>query len=70
MSVDLSYCFFMDQGGLGNFAADPIWSEPPSVYCAISRFNSEQAAQLRSGLAELVSNQFISQQLSRYKGDN
>ncbi|KKO46144.1 hypothetical protein WG68_07265 [Arsukibacterium ikkense] len=68
MSVDLSYYFFMSQGGLGHFGADPIWSEPPSVYCAISRYNPQLAAQLRTGLEQLVSSQFINLQLRRYKG--
>ncbi|HAW93710.1 TPA: hypothetical protein DCX24_13940 [Candidatus Azambacteria bacterium] len=69
MSVDLSYYFFMTNGGMGNFAADPLWSSPPSVYCAISRFNPQRAANLLRGLHTLVENQFIDQQLRRYKGE-
>ncbi len=68
MSVDLSYYFFVSQGGLGRFSADPVWSTPPSVYCAVSRFNPELANRLLAGLEELVRNQFIDQQLRRYKG--
>ena len=69
MSVDLSYYFFMANGGLGNFAADPLWSTPPSVYCAISRFNPKLAATLLEGLHTLVDNKFIDRQLRRYKGE-
>ena len=69
MSVDLSYYFFMANGGLGNFAADPLWSTPPSVYCAISRFNPKLAARLLEGLHSLVDNKFIDRQLRRYKGE-
>lgn len=70
MSVDLSYYFFMNNGGLGKFGADPIWSSPPSVYCAISRANPQMAAKLLGGLNMLVDNKFISRQLRRYKGEN
>lgn len=69
MSVDLSYYFFMSNGGLGNFAADPIWSAPPSVYCAISKYNPQLASRLLSGLNRLVDNKFINRQLRRYKGE-
>ncbi|MBV2131046.1 substrate-binding periplasmic protein [Arsukibacterium indicum] len=69
MSVDLSYYFFMNNGGLGNFSADPIWSAPPSVYCAISRYNPQLAARLVRGLNMLVANKFINRQLRRYKGE-
>jgi polar amino acid transport system substrate-binding protein len=69
MSVDLSYYFFMSNGGLGNFAADSLWSAPPSVYCAISRFNPQLAASLLQGLNTLVNNQYIDRQLRRYKGE-
>lgn len=69
MSVDLSYYFFMSNGGIGNFAADPIWSTPPSVYCAISRYNPILAAKLLEGLTMLVDTQFINRQLGRYKGE-
>ncbi|SNY50810.1 polar amino acid transport system substrate-binding protein [Arsukibacterium tuosuense] len=69
MSVDLSYYFFMNNGGLGRFGADPIWSAPPSVYCAISRHNSQLSSRLLRGLNTLVDNKFISRQLRRYKGE-
>lgn len=69
MSVDLSYYFFMNNGGAGNFGADPIWSAPPSVYCAISRHNAQLASRLLSGLNRLVDNRFINRQLRRYKGE-
>ncbi|WP_213997139.1 transporter substrate-binding domain-containing protein [Arsukibacterium sp.] len=69
MSVDLSYYFFMNNGGVGNFGADPIWSAPPSVYCAISRHNSQLASRLIRGLNTLVDNKFIARQLRRYKGE-
>ena len=69
MSVDLSYYFFMNNGGLGNFGADPIWSAPPSVYCAISRFNPQLGSRLLRGLNTLVDNKFIGRQLRRYKGE-
>ena len=69
MSVDLSYYFFMNNGGLGDFGADPIWSEAPSVYCAISRYDPLLATRLLRGLNLLVDNKFIGRQLRRYKGE-
>jgi polar amino acid transport system substrate-binding protein len=68
MSVDLSYYFFVSNGGLGSFSVDPIWSTAPSVFCAVSRANPIMAKTLLTGLKTLVDNQFIDQQLHRYKG--
>ncbi|WP_161795035.1 hypothetical protein [Arsukibacterium sp. MJ3] len=47
---------------------DPIWSTAPSVFCAVSRANPIMAKTLLTGLKTLVDNQFIDQQLHRYKG--
>ncbi|MDX1677462.1 transporter substrate-binding domain-containing protein [Arsukibacterium sp.] len=69
MSVDLSYYFFINNGGPGHFNADPIWSTPPSVYCAISRFHPELAVRLIAGLNTLLESKFISRQLRRYLGE-
>jgi polar amino acid transport system substrate-binding protein len=68
MSVDLSYYFFVSNGGSGSFRVDPIWSTAPSVFCAVSRANPIMAKTLLNGLKALVDNLFIDQQLHRYKG--
>ncbi|MBU1311996.1 MAG: ABC transporter substrate-binding protein [Gammaproteobacteria bacterium] len=68
MTVDLSYHFYLKTTGDDSFAADPLWSEPPAVYCALSRHNPQQSAVLKAGFAQLVQSGFIQQRLAFYMG--
>lgn len=68
MTVDLSYHFYVKTSGDDSFAADPLWSEPPAVYCALSQHNPLQTAELKAGFAKLVQNGFIQQRLAFYMG--
>jgi polar amino acid transport system substrate-binding protein len=68
MTVDLSYYFYVNTSADDSFAADPLWSEPPAVYCAISKHNPRQSAALTAGFAQLVQSGFIQQRLAFYMG--
>ena len=68
MTVDLSYRFYQKTAGDQNLAADPLWSEPPAVYCALSQHNVADAAALKWQFSQLVESGFIQQQLAFYMG--
>lgn len=68
MTVDLSYHFYVKTSGDNSFAADPLWSEPAEIYCALSQHNPVQTAELKRGFASLVQNGFIQQRLAFYMG--
>ncbi|GAB2925989.1 substrate-binding periplasmic protein [Rheinheimera gaetbuli] len=70
MTVDLSYYFYVNTSADNSFAADPLWSEPPAVYCAISKHNPRQVIELTAGFAQLVQSGFIQQRLAFYMGTN
>lgn len=69
MTVDLSYHYYVATTGVKSFAADPLWSEPPAVYCAISKNQPELAAQIQAGLAGIIKSGFIKRRLAIYMGD-
>ncbi len=68
MTVDLSYHFYVKTAEEHSFAADPLWSEPPAVYCALSNHNPQQSAVIKAGFAALVQQGFIQQRLAFYMG--
>ncbi|MEO3680325.1 transporter substrate-binding domain-containing protein [Rheinheimera sp. FR7-31] len=68
MTVDLSYLFYVKTSGDTSFAADGLWSEPPSVYCALSNYDEALSARLQQQFEQLVQNGFIGQQLNFYMG--
>lgn len=70
MTVDLSYHFYQKTAGDQNLAADPLWSEPPAVYCALSQHNTEDANALKRQFSQLVASGFVQQQLAFYMGQS
>lgn len=68
MTVDLSYLFYVKTTQDHSFAADPLWSAPPAVYCALSQHNATLALQLKQQFATLVQSGFIQQRLAFYMG--
>ncbi|MBZ9613594.1 substrate-binding periplasmic protein [Rheinheimera maricola] len=68
MTVDLSYHFYQKTAGDLQLAADPLWSEPPAVYCALSRYDMDAAAELKQQFRQLVQSGFIARQLAFYMG--
>jgi polar amino acid transport system substrate-binding protein len=68
MTVDLSYHYYVKTAGSQNLVADPLWSEPPAVYCAISQHDTGNAAELKQQFTKLVQSGFIQQQLAFYMG--
>ena len=68
MTVDLSYYFYVKTAADDSFAADPLWSEPPAVYCALSQHDPVQSTVLKAGFAQLVQSGFIQQRLAFYMG--
>lgn len=68
MTVDLSYHFYIKTAGDQGLAADPLWSEPPAVYCALSKFQPDEAKKLKHLFAQMVSSGFIQRQLAFYMG--
>lgn len=69
MTVDLSYHYYVATTGIKHFAADPLWSEPPAVYCAISKTQPELVVQIQAGLAGIIQSGFIQRRLAIYMGD-
>jgi len=66
MTVDLSYHFYVQTSADQSFSADPLWSEPPGVYCGLSRFSPNRAQQIKTALNEIVNSRFIQQRLKFY----
>ncbi len=68
MTVDLSFHFYVNTTADDSFAADPLWSEPPAVYCALSLHQPQQSAVLKAGFAQLVQSGFVQRRLAFYMG--
>lgn len=66
MTVDLSFHYYLQTTRDDSFIADPLWSEAPAVYCAISQLNPAKSTVLKQGFAALVHSGFIQQQLAFY----
>lgn len=69
MTVDLSFHYYLETTGEKDFVADPLWSEPPAVYCAISKTQPVLGLQIREGLTKLIQNGFIKRRLAVYMGN-
>lgn len=69
MTVDLSFYYLLQQQQFGvAFAADPLWTAPPGVFCAVSQQSPRRQA-LLSVFSRLKSEGFIESLLQRYKGN-
>lgn len=68
MTVDLSYHFYVKTSDDTSFAADALWSAPPSVYCALSNYDAALSARLKQQFEQLVQSGFIGRQLNVYMG--
>lgn len=68
MTVDLSYHFYVKTSHDQSFAADPLWSAPPAVYCGLSKHNPAGAQQLNAALSRMVQSGFIQRRLTFYMG--
>ncbi len=68
MAVDLSYFYLMQRQQFDTeFVADPIWSEAPGVFCAVSQQSPRRQAILRA-FSRLKAQGVIEQLLQKYKG--
>lgn len=68
MAVDLSYFYLIDRQEFdAEFVAEPIWSEPPGVFCAVSQQSPRRQAILRA-FSRLKAQGVIEQLLQKYKG--
>jgi len=68
LTVDLSYLYLTQQKSFAvDFAADPLWSEPPGVFCAVSQQSKRRQAILQA-FSRLKSLGAIEQLLKKYKG--
>lgn len=69
MAVDLSYFYLLDREQFdAEFVAEPIWSEPPGVFCAVSQQSPRRQAILRA-FSRLKAQGVIEQLLQKYKGN-
>ena len=68
MTVDLSYHFYVNTSDDHSFAADPLWSAPPAVFCGLSRHNPAGAQLLNAALSRMVKSGFIQRRLTFYMG--
>ncbi|WP_230819227.1 substrate-binding periplasmic protein [Rheinheimera aquimaris] len=68
MTVDLSYYFYLKTTGEQAFSADPLWSAPPEVFCALSKHNLQTAQLLKQQFQQLQQSGFIAVRLAFYMG--
>lgn len=67
MTVDLSLGYVLSKRQFETqLSFDPIWTEPPAIYCAISQDSPLRPA-LQKAFAELQATDFIQQLLMRYQ---
>lgn len=66
MSVDLSYYYYQQTLQDADIVADPIWTEAPAVFCALSNHNTKRAKALHQRLQQLVESGFIQQRVNFY----
>lgn len=66
MSVDLSFYYYQQTLQDADIVADPIWTEPPGVFCALSSQDIKRAMAFHQGLQQLVDSGFIQQRLNFY----
>lgn len=68
MTVDLSYFYLISHQQFDvDFVAEPLWSEPPGVFCAVSQQSPRRLAILRA-FSRLKAEGIIEQLLQKYKG--
>ncbi len=68
MAVDLSFYYLLAQQHFDvDFVADPIWSEPPGVFCAVSQQSSRREAILRA-FSRLKAEGAIDKLVLKYRG--
>lgn len=68
MAVDLSYFYLIAQQQFdAHFVAEPMWSEPPGVFCAVSQQSPRRQAILRA-FSRLKAQGAIEKLLHKYKG--
>jgi polar amino acid transport system substrate-binding protein len=68
MAVDLSYFYLMERQQFDTeFVAEPIWSEPPGVFCAVSQQSPRRQAILRA-FSRLKAQGIMEQLILKYKG--
>ncbi len=67
MAVDLSYFYLLERQQFDvEFVAEPIWSEPPGVFCAVSQQSPRREAILRA-FSRLKAQGVIEQLFQKYK---
>lgn len=68
MSVDLSFYYLLAQQHFDvDFVAEPIWSEPPGVFCAVSQKSTRRQAILRA-FSRLKAEGAIDKLVLKYQG--
>lgn len=68
MAVDLSYFYLIDQQQFdADFVAEPMWSAPPGVFCAVSQQSLRRQAIL-TAFSRLKAKGTINRLLEKYKG--
>lgn len=68
MTVDLSFFYLVAQHQFDvDFAAEPLWSEPPGVFCAVSQQSSRRQAILQA-FSRLKALGTIEKLVQKYKG--
>lgn len=66
MSVDLSYYYYQQTLQDADIVADPIWTDAPAVFCALSRHDTLNAEALYQRLQQLVESGFIQRRINFY----
>lgn len=67
MAVDLSYFYLLERQQFDvEFVAEPIWSEPPGVFCAVSQQSPRREAILRA-FSRLKAQGMIEKLFQKYK---
>lgn len=67
MTVDLSFDYYVSIFGNDDFSADPLWAQPSSVHCALSKLKPQRANLIFSLLKQQVDEGYIQKRLTAYK---
>lgn len=67
LAVDLAYHYYQQTHGSEELAADPLWTAPDGVYCALNPHQPELANYLLQFLLQMAKDGTISDILQHYK---
>ncbi|CAM5209042.1 hypothetical protein [Alishewanella longhuensis] len=67
LAVDLAYHYYQQTHDSEGLAADPLWTAPDGVYCALNPHQPELTHYLQQVLQQMATDGTISDILQQYK---